>query len=532
MLLSSRRLRVLWRAVYELVLRCTILLLRKGAKNTSAYLKGSLARDEAVYGLSDIDLVFLIGGTELEADEVRNGLQRRWRQLTRWFPPLRHIVAPVVWHERDLAEASTSSSLTYGLVGGGLPRLPASSGLLVRPEAKGPAGDWRLVAGRERRPAPAPRTRHEELIAAWLELQRWWRPALRACDQPEQFRGAYLWTKLIAQPAAIWLWLVHGEKTATRRNTLELARDVMGDEDHDALERALELEAKLPSDQSPPLEDALAWLVALSCRLATFITEEVEDHGRTDVDLLGGGTGELIVLPEVAVRMEALRPGSAQRMLPLVDWRARVLPSGVDETFCLFPWEGTRPPDLVRGAVETTGCYGAKMRDGILVLPATTYRGALLRCIQFSHSDPVSFALSEGRRSAAFPNVDGWSALDCARRATAEHRRWLLSRHRPLPRTAIALERLLSAVRASLFLQSVQAGEPQLPLTLGAAAEHVEAVGSRARRLAQDAVQSYRAARLRQEPPDRRLVGELQDTVLQLPCYSNVVNHSEASSLK
>jgi hypothetical protein len=106
--------------------------------------------------------------------------------------------------------------------------------------------------------------------------------------------------------------------------------------------------------------------------------------------------------------------------------------------------------------------------------------------VQCAATDPVSFALAGARSQARFPRLAGWSARDWARRAVAEHRVWLsapdarLNGHTwiappPPPGGSghATRNRLLSAARAGLFLESVERGEPELLLALDAAADRL-----------------------------------------------------------
>ncbi len=48
-------------------------------------------------------------------------------------------------------------------------------------------------------------------LAAWLELQWWWRLCFDACVNPRRRHVPYLCLKLITQSARVRLWLEHGE---------------------------------------------------------------------------------------------------------------------------------------------------------------------------------------------------------------------------------------------------------------------------------------------------------------------------------
>jgi hypothetical protein len=122
----------------------------------------------------------------------------------------------------------------------------------------------------------------------------------------------------------------------------------------------------------------------------------------------------------------------------------------------------------------------------------------------------VSFAVLEGRSSCRFPNLPGWSAADTASRAVAEHRAWLAHTTGELPLRRLAM--LLGAARAAAFFESLQRGDPELPLTAGAA-------GRKLGGAAEDAWASCRACRLEGARPDPSALAALEKLVRSLPSY-------------
>jgi hypothetical protein len=117
--------------------------------------------------------------------------------------------------------------------------------------------------------------------------------------------------------------------------------------------------------------------------------------------------------------------------------------------------------------------------------------------VSFAHGDDV----------ASFPDLPGWSAHDVARRAVAEHRAWLEAPpHDPDGR---ALGRLATAARAARFLQSIEGGEPALPLTVAAALAPLD----------EAARQAYEHFAVHGTRPQADIVARLERTVLELPAY-------------
>jgi hypothetical protein len=105
---------------------------------------------------------------------------------------------------------------------------------------------------------------------------------------------------------------------------------------------------------------------------------------------------------------------------------------------------------------------------------------------------------------------------DTARRAVAEHLGWLRSQGDGA--TVVALGRLFSAARAALLWESLEAGDPILPVTIAPVAELLDgrlSTGGQAK----EALASYRAARLDGVPAPARHPDVLRDLVMRLPGY-------------
>jgi hypothetical protein len=246
----------------------------------------------------------------------------------------------------------------------------------------------------------------------------------------------------------------------------------------------------------------MPYLVRLSQRIAARLGEEVAPSGVTRVELLGAGAAPL----------------------PLADWRAVVWSSLPDETFVPVPGDPADAAAIRCALAPEIGPYNVLATDSLLVLPATN-RDNRLRGVQCDITDPVSFAVCAGRETAFFPNVAGWSARDWARRAVAEHRAWLDDQRdgaeltirewsyreaRRAPAGLRALGRLLTAARAALFLESLDANAPVLPLTAAVTARLLDA---------DDVYAEYATARADGRAPEPDATAALREAVFHLPAY-------------
>ncbi len=531
MLRTEPRLRPLWRAAHKLVLRASMIYLRRGKSGSGAYLRASFGYGDALYGLSDIDMIVVL--PDQSPGHACPHARRRWRRLCRVVPGLGHLVQPTIYEETELGRAIASSTLTADRAVhlGSRPDCDEAS-LRFRPGLYGPMRDWRHLAGADCRPPALPlQDEHQRRIAAWLELQRWWREAFYACAHPGGPRLPYLCVKLVAEPVRIWLWLVYGEQQHRREDVLLRALRRMPEEEQ-ALTGALSLYRALSRSPEPPLAEMLTAFVRLSGRLGRLLVDELRDADTTTVRLLWGGQQELLVDADGRRRMHKLT-GQDPILLPLADWRARVWPVHPDDVLAEAHLDPADPAELGAAAVAAGdwGPYPAVRTDGLLVLPGP----GLMRAVQCAATDPVSFAVLDRAATAAFPDVPGWSAGDSARRAVAEHRAWLgadlpgrltaldewmdAQAHTTVP-AAEALGRLLTAGQAALFLNSLEAGDPELPLTLAAAAGQLGETVPGGRDLVDEAYGHYRIGRRRDGTVPDRLVARLRGLILSLPAYA------------
>jgi hypothetical protein len=514
-------LRPMWSAVHRALMRLLGAYLRRGETGAALYVRGGFAVGDAIPGLSDADLAVVLAGEPGRHGRARRRVTRRWRRLRRVLPMLRKAVDLAVYEERELqAVAAAPTQTAARAVHFGMRKLPDQANVLMRPGLYGPLWDWRLLAGPGRRLDRRPWDAQERRLAAWLELQFWWRYVFAVCIDPGGPRAAYLCVKMISEPARIWLWLVHGERLGSRKEVLERAQRLMPEEDQ-ALHKALALHGALGRSPPPQLADSLPVLVRLSSRLGRRLADEVEPHGATEVRLSWGGQDELVLLDGARGPLRRLA-GEEPRLLPLADWRAVAWPLPPDEVFAPLPLDPARPADVAAAAALRSPPYPALLAPHLMVLPGT--RGGLLRAVQCPVTDPVSFALAGGRDSAAFPNVAGWSAHDRARRAVAEHRAWLglgddqrpaigelmWGQVRCLAPRLLTLARLFTAGRAALFLDSLEQGQPELLLTAAAVAKRLGA---------EEACERYRACRVERSDPPAPLVAAFRERVLALPAY-------------
>jgi hypothetical protein len=457
-----------WMLAARLAGRLLATYLRGG--RGAAYLRGSIAEGEGVYGFSDLDVVVVVPDDPAP-------VARRWQAFERALPRVARNVDVAVYEDGELARAVRAPCLrcrparasdlrttsNHGAPGTVAEISSVFTRFCVRPDLYRPTERWRLLTGSERRPRAPERDRADDWIAAWHELQWWWTYAFAAALNPRAAYLPLLSMRLVAEPARIWLWIAHGERPGSRREVLGTAIERLPQEE-ELFRWALELPRRLSNGaEESALAAGLDGLVRLSSRLATILAEEVVPLGSTSVRLVGS-------------------PASREAF-PLVDWRARAAPVVAEESFTLLDASPADPMALAHAAAASTRTLQPALRTGdLLVMPVADADRAKLRGVQCAVTDPVSFALAAGTTDAAFPDVGGWSARDSACRAVAEHAAWLdltneSTADRPFD---VQIGMLLTAARAALFLETLEAGAPELAVTLDAVAEQLGEIGDEA----------------------------------------------------
>jgi hypothetical protein len=337
-------------------------------------------------------------------------------------------------------------------------RIVDAMSLCERPMLPAPGAWWSHLCGPERLPRAAPRTPGERRVAAWLELQFWWRFAFEGCAEPLGARKPALAVKLAAESVRTLVWLRDDVWIASRREGLVAAAAEFPDLAAVAA-RALAAADAGQGRAQLTVGEVLPLAVRATWETAALLAAAADEAGWEEVRLAGIGDGD--------------GDGAA-----LCDWRGRML----------APWPVERLVPCA-GALDDAGAIAAAMRrgeragdgaqavlrgDGLLVLPTTSRSDAILRAVQCAVTDPVSTALLAPTDVARFARLDGFSVADCARRAVEEHRGWLQSAmvsHRDWlwgrgvggdPAPAVVLGWLARAIAAARLQESVDAGAPVL----------------------------------------------------------------------
>lgn len=496
-------LAALWRALHELALRGAAEWLRRAAPGSTAFASGSFGEGTPLYGVSDMDLVVLAPDADGRA---RARVRERWQAGCQRVPLLPQLIELAVLERSELGRAASATAFTYGL-DEGCPDAPAylgpdaiaEPGLLEGTGIYGATSTWRPLGRTAALPAVAPQTRHDARVAAWLQLQSWWRYAFRACTATPGPRTAYLCVKFVSEPIRVWLWLAHGERVVDREAALRRGLELLPQEEP-AIRAALDLQGRLHTRPPAPLGEMLPHLVRLTGRIADVLQAEVE---ATTPVALEWERGDL--------------PSGDAGGLPLTDWRALAWSWPLDERLEHDPGDAGDPAALAAAARRAAPGLQPVLRHGHLaLLPVADIAGGWgrLRAVQNALTDPVTFALLDGASTAQFPDAPGWSAEHWARRAVAEHRGWLAAL--PADLDPLPMARPIGAARAALFLESVEEGEPCLPLTAAATLRALAERGAASGDLADAAAAEFHAWRHDGISPQPRTAREVLAAVTEV----------------
>ncbi|HEX8120805.1 MAG TPA: nucleotidyltransferase domain-containing protein [Solirubrobacteraceae bacterium] len=447
-------LRRLWTLAYTVAARAYGGWLLAGRRGATLYVRGSVASGEATPGRSDLDLAVVT-----ETAEEARAVADRHASLERAAPWVAVAVLelPRIYRASDLERVAGATVLTFDGAAYS-PELPAG---IVRHLERGTddVHEWRRLRGPERRPRRRPPTAQATRIEAWLEVQYRWRWAWRAIGgELPPVRERDVLEKVVAETARASEAVAGGPVEEAR----ELAR------------------------REEPVPAALDLAAGLAREIAAQIARGGGEDGRV-VSLLAAD--DELVLPWGRWAAPDHLRGAARSPLPLADWRAVVRPWWPDEA--LVPVDADARDVSVLRALQRSvakGPYPALPAGGVLLLVPGRYFRSALRTVQAPFSDPVSFALLDGRREARFPAAGGWSAADEAARAVQEHRTAL----RLAADDHEGLGHLIGAARAALFAQSLDTAEPALPLTARATVAALADRAPAARPAIEEAFHAYR----------------------------------------
>jgi hypothetical protein len=486
-------LRPFWAWAYRLLIRGVTAWIRAISPGATVFLRGGFARGNPAYGLSDVDLIFVT------ADDRAKALDAQVAALYARLPLTKDIVEASVLSCSGFHRAVTTPFIAWPA--GPSAHLLRSAGLSsAGANLAGPLRRWRLLAGEDPLAGrPASHLPEYKSLWAWTDVQFYWKHLFRNCAHPGLHTSRHV-TKSALSLAELIVWFEYGQILVGEAEIRRFGK--AHPQEQELLDRLLQAQGAISEFVVP--------LVQISRRIAGRIAEEASRAGGVRVRLHGD------VSPSA---------------IPLVDWRARVLPEP-PEAFAVIPGD-IEASAVLAAAARALDEPGRSTRPAFLsgelfLLPdarraVARLSPALLRAIHCPATDPVSFALLAGKRQAWFPELPGWAIGHAAARGRAEFCHWLKNEQAAPPGERLA--GLFSAARSGLLWESLQDGSPELALTPHAVASHL---GSQ---VADAALEAYHHWKLRAgAEPRRDVVKQFQSLVEDMAAYRTMRARAAVSS--
>src|SRR4051794_39878683 len=110
-LLRRHPLDLAWMFAARLAGRILAAYLLRGLGGAGAYLRGSIAAGDGVFGFSDLDMVFVLGDDPARPGHAAALVARRWQALERAMPRIARNVDVAIYGQAELERAVRSPCL-------------------------------------------------------------------------------------------------------------------------------------------------------------------------------------------------------------------------------------------------------------------------------------------------------------------------------------------------------------------------------------------------------------------------------------
>ncbi len=239
----------LYGAAYALSVKVAALLLRRVDGVAAVYLRRGLAKGEAVYGLSDIDLSVIVEDGEGERCGAKEKVRAVYDRLARFIP---------MFGDGDM-ELGVYSIAEFS-------RLYEDYGFNMYRFNEG-RHTWRLLFGRDvvgSLPLPG---ESDLRRAAGEELKKWW--GLVGLDlfggvERRPFESRYLWYKAIAEASKVYLHVCHGVMLHGREEALDRVGGCLSPSERQLVDRVRGYLGHLAAGEDVPREELMRLFVSLA----------------------------------------------------------------------------------------------------------------------------------------------------------------------------------------------------------------------------------------------------------------------------
>jgi len=239
----------LYRAAYALSVRLATVLLRRVDGVVAIYLRRGMAKGEAVYGLSDIDLSVIVEDDDRERGVAKEKVRAVYDRLARFIP---------LFGDGDM-ELGIYTVAEFS-------RLYEDYGFHKYRIHEG-RHTWRLLFGRDVAGSLPQPTETDLRRAAVEELKKWW--SLVSLDlfdgeRPRAFESRYLWYKAIAEASRVYLHVCCGVTVRGREEALDRVGGCLSPSESRLVDRVRGYLRHLAAGEDIPREELMRLFVSLA----------------------------------------------------------------------------------------------------------------------------------------------------------------------------------------------------------------------------------------------------------------------------
>jgi predicted nucleotidyltransferase len=312
LILSFLPFTYLFRKAYDLSIAVAVLLLKRAEGVLTIYLRRGAAKNEIIYGISDIDLLVIIDENEEKepARLVKERIASIYNRLSRFIPLFGEI-------ERELGIYSTSEFFElyqdYDFY-----KYRFTEGKYT----------WKLLFGKDL-VKDLPELQDKELyLPATEELKVWW-PLINIELAPDsaypQFKRKDLWYKAISEVSKLYLFVSHGEHIQSREAALHRIKQYLTYEHRLYIDKVQNYRKDLSSKEDLMPDELMKLFIELSGKVFKEMERKVygDSEGRKAV-INAPNYRDLIWDSNVLTLIDKLETYVKRELEPFLDYVALI----------------------------------------------------------------------------------------------------------------------------------------------------------------------------------------------------------------
>ena len=297
----------LFKKAYDLSIAIAVLLLKRVEGVLTIYLRRGVAKNEIVYGLSDIDLSVILDDRNGEEQVVKLAK----RKVTSTYKKLSCFIPLFGRAEDELGVYSTSEFF----------RLYTDNNSFKYRFNEG-RHTWKLLFGKDL-VRNLPDLQGKELyLPATEELKVWW-PLVNIEFAPDfaypQFKRKDLWYKAISEVSKVYLLICHGENIQSRGTALREIQKYLPYEERCYIDKIQSYQKHLTSKEDLILDKLMKLFIELTSKAFNEMERTVYGDSERKTAIISLSYQDLIVGGKVLDLIEKLRMYIKGELEPYLD---------------------------------------------------------------------------------------------------------------------------------------------------------------------------------------------------------------------